>query len=80
MYRKDIEIMDFILNEVGIEIAQEKIAQEVGKLSIEYEKTHDQSIKKKIEELIKDRDEIYKGNQNIIKKYVGDIRKWNKKK
>lgn len=72
--------MDFLLNEVGIEVAQEKIAQEVGKLSIEYEKTRDSKIKDKIKELILDRDEIYKGNKEVIKKYVGDIEKWIKKK
>ena len=72
--------MDFLLNEVGIEVAQEKIAQDVGKLSLEYEKTRDQKIKQKIKELILDRDEIYKGNKEIIKKYVGDSTKWNKKK
>ncbi len=72
--------MDFLLNEVGIEVAQEKIAQDVGKLSLEYEKTRDPKIKQKIKELILDRDEIYKGNKEIIKKYVGDSTKWNKKK
>lgn len=72
--------MDFLVNEVGIEVAQEKIAQDVGKLSLEYEKTRDPKIKQKIKELILDRDEIYKGNKEIIKKYVGDSTKWNKKK
>ncbi len=72
--------MDFLLNEVGIEVAQEKIAQDVGKLSLEYEKTRDPKIKQKIKELILDRDEIYKGNKEIIKKYVGESTKWNKKK
>lgn len=33
----------------------------------------------KLEELISDRDEIYKENEEIIKKYVGDITKWIKK-
>lgn len=70
--------MDY-LEEYGIDIAQEKIAKEVGKLSIEYENTYEQKIREQIEELIKDRDEIYKGNKEIIKKYVGDIEKWNKK-
>lgn len=72
--------MDFLVNEVGIEVAQEKIAQDVGKLSLEYEKTRDPKIKQKIKELILDRDEIYKGNKEIIKKYVGESTKWNKKK
>ena len=52
----------------------------VGKLSIEYEKTRDSKLKDKIKELILDRDEIYKGNKEVIKKYVGDIEKWIKKK
>ena len=68
-----------MLKDVSLKIAQEKIAQEVGKLTMEYEKTHDQKIKMKLEELISDRDEIYKENEEIIKKYVGDITKWIKK-
>lgn len=70
--------MDY-LKEYGIDIAQEKIAKEVSKLSIKYENTHEQKIKDELEKLIKDRDEIYKGNKEIIKKYVGDIEQWNKK-
>jgi hypothetical protein len=71
--------MEYLLKDVSLKIAQEKIAQEVGKLTMEYEKTHDQKIKMKLEELISDRDEIYKENEEIIKKYVGDITKWIKK-
>ena len=66
--------MEYMLKEVSV-----KIAQEVGKLTIEYEKTHDHKIKIKLQELISDRDEIYKENEEIIKKYVGDITKWTKK-
>ena len=73
------ENMDYMLKEASLKVAQEKIAQEVGKLTIEYEKTHNQNIKIRQEELISDRDEIYKGNETIIKKYVGDITKWIKK-
>ena len=71
--------MNYMLKEASLKVAQEKIAQEVGKLTIEYEKTHNQKIKSKLEELISDRDEIYKENEEIIKKYVGDITKWTKK-
>ncbi len=71
--------MDYMLKEASLKVAQEKIAQEVGKLTIEYEKTRNQNIKIRLEELISDRDEIYKGNETIIKKYVGDITKWIKK-
>ena len=71
--------MEYLLKDVSLKIAQEKIAQEVGNLTMEYEKTHDQKIKMKLEELISDRDEIYKENEEIIKKYVGDITKWIKK-
>ena len=67
--------MDYMLKEARFKIAQEKIAQEVGKLTIEYEKTHDKSIKAKLEELISARDEIYKGNGETIRKYVGDFTK-----
>ncbi len=70
--------MDLLLNEFGLEIAREKIAREVGKLSIEYEKTQDPKIKKELQILILDRDEINKENMEVIKKYVGDSKKWNK--
>ena len=39
--------MEYLLKDVSLKIAQEKIAQEVGKLTMEYEKTHDQKIKRK---------------------------------
>ena len=70
--------MDLLLNEFGLEIAREKIAREVGKLSIEYEKTQEPKIKKELQILILDRDEINKENMEVIKKYVGDSKKWNK--
>ena len=70
--------MDLLLNEFGLEIAREKIAREVGKLSIEYEKTQDPKIKKELQILILDRDEINKENMEVIKKYVRDSKKWNK--
>ena len=74
-----MKTLEYMLKEVSVKIAQEKIAQEVGKLTMEYEKTHDHKIKIKLQELISDRDEIYKENEEIIKKYVGDITKWTKK-
>lgn len=37
--------MDYMLKEASLKVAQEKIAQEVGKLTIEYEKTRNQNIK-----------------------------------
>lgn len=49
--------MEYMLKEVSVKIAQEKIAQEVGKLTMEYEKTHDHKIKIKLQELISDRDD-----------------------
>ena len=50
--------MEYLLKDVSLKIAQEKIAQEVGKLTMEYEKTHDQKIKMKLEETNFKKEEI----------------------
>ena len=57
--------MEYMLKEVSVKIAQEKIAQEVGKLTMEYEKTHDHKIKIKLQELISDREKYWQENDSI---------------
>lgn len=62
----------YILNEVGIEMAKEKLAIKFRKLLDDQEK----STKEKKEEMlqmIRDKEEIENGNNQIIKKYVGEI-------
>lgn len=59
---------EYIINEVGLEIARKNLAKKMRKTI---------NNKRKIEEiqqLILDRDELDKGNINIIKKYVGELK------
>lgn len=58
---------EYIINEVGLEIARENLAKEM-----KYEIINNN--KEKIKQLIKDRDELDKGNKEIIKKYVGELK------
>lgn len=51
--------MDY-LKEYGMDIAQEKIAKEVSKLSIEYENTHEQKIKDELAQMY-EAEEIKRG-------------------
>lgn len=62
---------EYLLNEYGLDIASEKIAREMSKL---IENKDDPKFKEKLEKLIIDREEILKGNMEIIKKYVGDVK------
>ena len=55
---------EYLLNEVGLEIAKENIAKQMRKLM---ENQKDEELKNKIQQIIKDRDEIEKGNIEIIK-------------
>ncbi len=59
---------EYIINEVGLEIARENLAKEM-----KYEIINNNN-KEKIKQLIKDRDELDKGNKEIIKKYVGELK------
>lgn len=61
---------EYLLNEVGLEIAKENIAKQMRKLM---ENQKDEELKNKIQQIIKDRDEIEKGNIEIIKKYLGEL-------
>lgn len=66
-----MESSEYILNEFGIEIANEKIVKEMSKV---IEDKNNPKFKERIEELISDREEVLKGNIEIIKKYVGDVK------
>lgn len=59
---------EYIINEVGLEIARENLAKEM-----KYEIINNNN-KEKIKQLIKDRDELDKGNKEIIKKYLGELK------
>lgn len=59
---------EYIINEIGLEIARENLAKEMR-----YEIMNNNN-KEKIKQLIKDRDELDKGNKEIIKKYVGELK------
>lgn len=55
-----------LINEYGIDIANQNLAKKMRKIM---ENKNDEDFKKKLEEIIIDRDEIAKGNLDIIKKY-----------
>lgn len=60
-----------LINEYGIEIARENLTNKMRKLM---ENKNDEKFKEKLQEIIMDRDEIAKGNINVIKKYMGDVK------
>lgn len=66
-----MESSEYILNEFGIEIANEKIIKEMSKI---IEDKNNSKFKERMEELISDREEVLKGNIEVIKKYVGDVK------
>ncbi len=58
---------EYIINEVGLEIARENLAKKMQKTMMNKSKIEE------IQQLIIDRDELDKGNINIIRKYVGEL-------
>ena len=58
---------EYIINEVGLEIARENLAKKMQKTMMNKSKIEE------IQHLIIDRDELDKGNINIIRKYVGEL-------
>ena len=58
---------EYIINEVGLEIARENLAKKMQKTMMNKSKIEE------IQQLIIDRDELDKGNINIIIKYVGEL-------
>ena len=58
---------EYIINEVGLEIARENLAKKMQKTMMNKSKIEE------IQQLIIDRDELDKGNINILRKYVGEL-------
>ena len=58
---------EYIINEVGLEIARKNLAKKMQKVKINKSKIYE------IQQLIKDKDELDKGNIDIIRKYVGEL-------
>ena len=58
---------EYIINEVGLEIARENLAKKMQKTMMNKSKIEE------IQQLIIYRDELDKGNINIIRKYVGEL-------
>ena len=58
---------EYIINEVGLEIARENLAKKMQKTMMNKSKIEE------IQQLVIDRDELDKGNINIIRKYVGEL-------
>ena len=58
---------EYIINEVGLEIARENLAKKMQKTMMNKSKIEE------IQQLIIDRYELDKGNINIIRKYVGEL-------
>lgn len=58
---------EYIINEVGLEIARENLAKKMQKTMMNKSKIEE------IQQLIIDRDELDKGNINIIRNYVGEL-------
>ncbi|MBQ3415184.1 MAG: hypothetical protein IJH39_07550 [Clostridia bacterium] len=59
-----------VLKEYGIEFAIETITPLIKQKMEEYKETRDSTLEKELANLLKDRDEIYNNNVEIIKKYV----------
>ena len=66
----DMDKKEYLLNEVGLQIARENIAKQMAKV---IKNRNQENFKTKMLELLKDRDEVNKGNKSIIEKYVGGI-------
>ena len=61
---------DEIIKEYGIEFAIESIATRISQKMDEYKNKHDEKSKKELTKLIEDREMIYKGNKDVIRKYL----------
>ena len=59
-----------LLNEYGIEFGIEIITKKISQKMDEYRKTKDQQVEKELAILINDKEKIYKGDIETIKKYV----------
>ena len=63
---------DYILNEIGIDKARVKLAIKFRRLLNDKEKKKEE-VKAQCIQMIKDKEEIENGNNEIIKKYMGEL-------
>ena len=63
---------DYILNEIGIDKAWVKLAIKFRRLLIDKEKKKEE-VRAQCIQMIKDKEEIENGNNEIIKKYMGEL-------
>lgn len=59
-----------LIKEYGMEFAIEKLAQEISEKIREYKKSKDKNTQKEIIILLQDREKVYNGDMETIKKYV----------
>lgn len=59
-----------IIEEFGIELAIETIAEQISKEIDKYKEAKDEESARKLAELIEDRKKIYENDKETIKKYV----------
>jgi len=69
-FKNNDEKKEYIINELGLQIARENIARQTKEL---LDDKNQKDFKEKLLNLMKDRDEIDKGNMEVIKKYVGEL-------
>lgn len=62
-----------LIEEYGLELAIEKIAQMITEKIDMYKETNEKEKMKELTELILDREKIYKNDKETIKKYLKDI-------
>jgi hypothetical protein len=61
-----------LIEEYGLELAIEKVAQMISEKIDMYKETNDEEKMKELTELILDREKIYKNDKETIKKYLKD--------
>ena len=61
---------DQIIEEVGVEIAIERIIPLISEEINKYKKTRDKESSKKLAELLEDRKKIYAYDKDTIRKYI----------
>lgn len=61
-----------LIEEYGLELAIEKVAQMITEKIDMYKETNEKEKMKELTELILDREKIYKNDKETIKKYLKD--------
>ena len=59
-----------IIDEYGIEFAQDKIILQIKEKIEEYKVTKDKNVQKQLVQLLEDREKIYSNDKETIKKYI----------